>query len=53
MLRYTPFIIMGLFALLQVLYFTGAFKRYNNRFVPLFLFLGLSAAVLGVSFLFP
>lgn len=48
---YAPLIVLGIFVVVQVLYYAGVFKRYKNKFVPLFVFLGLSTPILIASFL--
>lgn len=49
---FTPFLIMGLFVVLQVLYYSGFFKRFRNRWIPLMLFVGISTVLIVLSLLF-
>ncbi len=46
-----PFIVMGLFVIIQILYYLGVFRRLSNRFIPMILFLSLSVVTIVLAYL--
>lgn len=51
MKRLVPFIVMGLFVVIQVMYYLGIFRGQKNRLIPMFLFLSLSAVAILIAYL--